>query len=204
MSGQRQLARYGPALVQRGHQLADAEDQDIGVEDRRPALDAGRHGQGGAVMVIADHTPVGARGQREDRMFHRGQVVLGHRHEEIANEEVLHENCPGARPGHCHRRCGHALVPFLPPAVPCQAPFRLRRFIDAILVIHNPPVQRGGAAGGDCFGGSDSGRRGIGIALSWDRIHHRLWEVQDNHGRSMQWRRFRVNCQQHNLLLTEF
>ena len=76
------------ALVHLPDELGDAIDQNILVVDRRQPFDAGDDFELVAVMLVAEHAPIGLGRERENRMLHRGHVILGDSVENIANEQI--------------------------------------------------------------------------------------------------------------------
>src|SRR3546814_1184000 len=76
------------ALVHLPDELGDAVDQNILVVDRRQPFDAGDDFELVAVMLVAEHAPIGLGRERENRMLHRGHVILGDGVENIANEQI--------------------------------------------------------------------------------------------------------------------
>ena len=55
--------------------------------NRRQAFDAWHHSDLSAIMFVIQNTPVWARRQREQRMFHRGQIILGNSIKDIAEKK---------------------------------------------------------------------------------------------------------------------
>lgn len=71
------------------HELADAEDQDVLVEDRREAP-TGRDDLQPVPAAPIDQVPhVRLGGEGEQRMLHRRQIVLRHDVRDIEDEEIL-------------------------------------------------------------------------------------------------------------------
>ena len=97
MRSQREGARHCASRIERRHQLADAEDQDISVEDRRPPPHRGRHRHGDIIMSIVQNPAVRPRRQRKQRMLQRGQIMLRVRVKKIADKEISPPNT-GAAP----------------------------------------------------------------------------------------------------------
>ena len=74
------------ALVHLRDELRNTVDQYVLVVDRRQPLTRGDNLDDVAVMLIAPHPVVGLGRERENRMLHRGHVVLGDGVENIADE----------------------------------------------------------------------------------------------------------------------
>ena len=151
-----QCARHLAPGIERRHQLADAVDQDVLVVDRGAPPHRGRDLDLGAVVGIIQHPPVGPGREREDRVLHGAQIVLGRGIENVAREQIGGRMTVGQKPsagGVC--RCAHrALVPALPPIF---ARARFRGFSDTHpIFIHSPRPAR---------------QRGIRVANAWDQSH---------------------------------
>ena len=138
--------------IQRRHQLADAEDQDVLVMDGGQPLDAGRHLHAHPVVAIAQDPPVGPRRQREQRMFHAGQVVLGQRIENIAEEKIALAVPVGQQP--------------VGAASQCLSHGRSARLVFVVSV--TPSLKLSTRANN---GGSESRHRGSGVTLSGVQSH---------------------------------
>src|SRR3546814_17855938 len=77
------------ALVHLPDELGDAVDQNILVVDRRQPFDAGDDFVLVAVMLVAEHAPIGFGRERENRTLHRGHVIL-----EIGRASCREGVCP--------------------------------------------------------------------------------------------------------------
>ena len=88
MRGQPQLTPDGTACIDRRHQLTDAIDQDVFVKQRGQPAHRRHHSDLHPVVGIVQNAPVGARGQREQRMLHRGHVILGQCIKNIADKKI--------------------------------------------------------------------------------------------------------------------
>ena len=88
MRGQVQDARHLAPGIQPRHQLADAIDQDVLVEQCGQPPHRRHHRHRHPVVGIAQDAQVGPRRQRKDRMLHRGHVVLGQCAQDVADKEI--------------------------------------------------------------------------------------------------------------------
>ena len=88
MRAQMHHAAYGPPGIERRHQLADAIDQDVLVKEGGAAAHRGRDGDGDVVMGIGQHPQIRPGREREERVFHRREIVLGQRIEDVADKEI--------------------------------------------------------------------------------------------------------------------
>ena len=79
----------GFAPVLSVHQLADAEDQDVFVLDGRQPKPGRDDFQAVLPAPVDQMAHVGLRGQREQRVFHRRHVILGHDIGDVEDEEVF-------------------------------------------------------------------------------------------------------------------
>ena len=151
MGLQRQRARHRAACVQGRHQLADAVDQDVLVEQRGEPAHRRRHGDLHPAAGIGQHPQVGARGQAEQRVFHAGHVILGQRIEDVADKEIGRGVPVGQQPRPpCRQRLRHAL------------PFR--GFVDGKVIHRRPP--RPSPHRGSGVGASGLQSRAIGVPES--------------------------------------
>ncbi len=97
------------ACVHLRDELADAIDQHVLVMDRGQTLDRRRDLNMRGLVLIGQHAPVGPGAKREDRMLHRGHVILGDGVEHVTDEEIRRRVAVGQERG-AHRAgvfCGH-------------------------------------------------------------------------------------------------
>ena len=165
----------GLARIHLRDQLADAVDHHVLVVDRRQPLHRGGDLHRRALVRVGQDAPVGPRREREDRVLHRGHVVLGDRVEHVADEEIRRRMAVGqqrrARGGGRGRAGG---IGALGMARGSSAPLRGFGIAGARFVVSMTlrPCFVVSFTSSGFIVVSDSLQRGSGIAPTWFRSQH--------------------------------